>query len=621
MRQNRNVRAESSISEIAERVMHPKTKDVPSSVAEKQKSPLLPEKGAVGEGKKVLGKMTTQRKRSSTRRSSVPAAELKFIPLGGLGEIGKNMYALEYGNDIIVIDCGLKFPDEEMLGIDFVIPDTTYLDENKDKIRGLLITHGHEDHIGALPFVLPKYDVPVYGTRLTLGLIGNKLAESNPRYKPKMMEIQAGETIKLGVFGVKFIAMCHSIPDAVAMAIETPLGTVIHTGDFKLDPTPVDERGTDFASLADYGKKGVLLLCSDSTNVEVPGFTKSEQTLIEPLDRLLRTYRNRRIVISAFASNLNRVQLVLDAASRFGRKVVFAGRSMVNNTELALRLGYLHTEPGVIVPLQIDSEPPTRLIVMTTGSQGEPFSGLVLMSKGEHHQIRLSHKDVVAVFARPIPGNERTVSSTIDQLFELGCEVLYEKERGLHVSGHASSEDLKMVLNIIKPKYFVPVHGEYRMLVRHAQLAEQVCVSPKNIFLMHNGDVLCFNGQGASVRGHVQAGPVLVDGLAFGEKEGSILQERQKLAEDGVMVVSLALNRKRELVLDPQFESYGQIHLENAEKMRQEFIDVVRRIVKKDVGQGDELLKRQIVLRCRDLLLKYIRSTSCVIPVILHVEN
>ncbi len=554
-------------------------------------------------------------------KGSKTAPALKFIPLGGMGEIGKNMYVLEYGDDMIVIDSGLMFPNEDMLGIDFVIPDTSYLDENRDKIRGILLTHGHEDHIGALSFVLPKYDVPLYGTRLTLGMVGQKLAESNPRYKPKMMEVQAGDTIKLGAFSVTFIAVCHSIPDAVAMAVETPLGTVIHTGDYKLDPTPVDGRGTDYASFAELGRKGVLLLCADSTNAEREGFTKSERTLVGPLDRLLRTYRNRRVVISAFASNLNRVQLVLDAAARFNRKVAFAGRSMVSNVELALRLGYLSAEPGVIIPLsEIDSLQPARLIVMTTGSQGEPFSGLVLMSRGEHHRVRLGPKDVVALFANPIPGNEKTVSSTINQLFELGCEVLYEKEQGLHVSGHASREEMKMLLDMIKPRYFVPVHGEYRMQVRHGQLAEAVGVAPNNIFLMENGEVLTITAQGAHCSGRVTAGAVLVDGLALGATEGSLLQERQDLAESGVMVVSLILNGRGQLACDPLFESYGQIHLEDAEAMRREFIDVVRRTVNRGGADSDEMLKRQISLRCKELLRKHIRSSSCVIPVISRIE-
>ncbi len=545
-----------------------------------------------------------------------PSAALRFIPLGGLGEIGKNMYAIEYGDDIVVIDSGLMFPDDEMLGIDFVIPDTTYLEENRDKVRAILITHGHEDHIGALPFVLAKLNVPVYSAKLTLGMIEGKLLEAMPRYKPQLMEVKAGDTVELGVFKVTFISVCHSIPDALAIAVETPLGVILHTGDFKLDPTPVDNHVTDYAAFAELGRKGVLLMASDSTNAEREGFTKSEKTLTGAIDNLMRTYRNRRIVVSAFASNLHRVQLVLDAAARFNRKVVFAGRSMVNNVELAMRLGYIKAEPNIVVPLaEMDSQPASHLVIMTTGSQGEPFSGLVLMSKGAHHRVKLNSKDVVALFANPIPGNEETVSNTINRLFELGCEVLYGKEAGLHVSGHASREELKMLLSMVKPQYFAPVHGEYRMQIRHSQLAEEVGIPEKNIFIMHNGDVLSITKNSAGVRTRVQAGAVLVDGMALGEKEGSILKERQELSENGVLVVSVVLNAKGKLQGEPQFESYGQIHFKDAEGMRQEFAEAVRRAMKNDAA-SDELLKKQISLRCKELLRKYMRNVSSVVPMV-----
>ena len=549
--------------------------------------------------------------------ASAPAETLKFIPLGGLGEIGKNMYAIEYENDIVVIDAGLMFPDEEMLGIDFVIPDISYLEENRKKIRGILITHGHEDHIGALPFVLPKLDVPVYSAKLTLGMIEGKMLEAAPRYKPRLMEVKAGETISLGVFKVTFISVCHSIPDALGIAVETPLGIVLHTGDFKFDPTPVDEHVTDYAAFAELGRKGVLLMASDSTNAEREGFTKSEKSLSGAIDNLFRTYRNRRVIISAFASNLHRVQLVLDAAVRFNRKVVFAGRSMVNNVELAIRLGYIKAEPDTIVPLaEMDSYNDSHLVVMTTGSQGEPFSGLVLMSKGAHHRVKLGSKDVVALFANPIPGNEKLVSNTINRLFELGCEVLYGREAGLHVSGHASREELKMLLSMVKPKYFVPVHGEYRMQIRHSQLAEEVGIPGKNIFIMNNGDILSIARNSAGVKSKVQAGAVLVDGMALGEKEGSILKERQELSENGVLVVSITLDKKGLLVGEPCFESYGQIHFKDAEGMRQEFSEAVRRALKREPSEDDELLKKQMSLRCKELLRKYMRSASAVIPLI-----
>lgn len=563
-------------------------------------------------------------KRTSPRRKKNLLSEtsaLKFIPLGGLGEIGKNMYALEYGGDILVIDAGLKFPDEEMLGIDYVIPDISYLEKNKSKVRGILITHGHEDHIGALPFVLSKLNVPVYSAKLTLGMIESKLLEALPRFKPQLVEVSAGESLSLGVFKVSFIAVCHSIPDALAVAVQTPLGTIIHTGDFKIDPTPVDGRVTDYAAFSELGRKGVLMLASDSTNAEREGFTRSERSLTGAIDNLLRTYRNRRIIVSAFASNLNRVQLVLDAAARFNRKVVFAGRSMVNNVDLAIRLGYIHAEPDVIVPLnEMNSHAESQLLIMTTGSQGEPFSGLVLMSKGAHHRVKLNNRDVVALFANPIPGNERLVSNTIDRLFELGCEVLYGREAGLHVSGHASREDLKMLLSMVKPKYFVPVHGEYRMQIRHAQLAEEVGIPPKNIFIMKNGDVLSITKNTASLKAKVDAGAVLVDGMALGEKEGSILKERQELSEDGVLAVAVALDKNGKLIGDPLFESYGQIHFRDAASMRVEFSEAVRKALKRAGDENDELLKKRITMRCKELLRKYMRSASAVLTLISHKD-
>jgi ribonuclease J len=565
----------------------------------------------------AVKKTAPRKKRSSSSETST----LKFIPLGGLGEIGKNMYAIEYGSDIIVIDAGLKFPDEEMLGIDYVIPDISYLEKNKSKVRGILITHGHEDHIGALPFVLSKLNVPVYSAKLTLGMIEAKLQEALPHFKPQLVEVKAGESVSLGAFKVSFISVCHSIPDALAVAVHTPLGAIVHTGDFKIDPTPVDDHVTDYAAFSELGKKGVLMLTSDSTNAEREGFTRSERSLIGAIDNLLRTYRNRRIIISAFASNLNRVQLVLDAAARFNRKVVFAGRSMVNNVDLAIRLGYIHAEAGVIVPLnEMDSHTDSHLLIMTTGSQGEPFSGLVLMSKGVHHRVKLNNKDVVALFANPIPGNERLVSNTIDRLFELGCEVLYGREAGLHVSGHASREELKMLLSMVKPKYFVPVHGEYRMQIRHAQLAEQVGISSKNIFIMKNGDVLSITKNAASLKTKVDAGAVLVDGMALGEKEGSILKERQELSEDGVLAVAVTLDKKGKLLGEPLFESYGQIHFRDAASMRAEFSDAVRKALKRTGEENDELLKRQISMRCKELLRKYMRSASAVLTLISHTD-
>lgn len=559
----------------------------------------------------------------SRKKKASPAkkdGKLRYIPLGGLGEVGKNMYALEYEDSILVVDCGLMFPDDEMFGIDFVIPDITYLEERKEKIVGIVITHGHEDHIGGLPFILPKIPSPLYGTKLTLGMVGNKLSEWAPAFTPDYREIRAGERVEMGPFSVRFIAVCHSVPDGVGLAIETPVGTVVHTGDFKLDPTPIDGRLTDYAAFSEEGKKGVLLLMSDSTNVERPGFTQSEHTLSGTIDRLFRQHRSRRIVISAFASNLHRVQQVVDAAARFNRKVVLVGRSMVKNVDLARELGYLHADDKTIVDIEdIGKVPPGSLVVMTTGSQGEPFSGLVLMSRGEHRVITLTEKDVVAIFATPIPGNEKMVSSTINRLFACGCEVVYEKEQAIHVSGHAAQDELRVMLNMVRPKFFVPVHGEYRHLVRHAKLAREMGVAPKNAFVLLNGDVLTLEKDKAVVKDRVQAGGIMVDGIALGEMQGSVLKERRELAEEGTVAVSLILTGEGTLASPPVFESRGFLHLEDAAKLREDLTVSVEKAVESlgaKAASDRELLETRIKGRMRDALRRFGRGRPMILPLV-----
>lgn len=557
--------------------------------------------------------------RSPGRRASSQKKDgkLKFIPLGGLGEVGKNMFALEYEESILVVDCGLMFPDDEMFGIDFVIPDISYLEERKENICGIVITHGHEDHIGGLPFIWPKIPAPLYGTKLTLGMVGNKLSEWAPGFTPDYREIRAGDRVEMGPFRVKFIAVCHSVPDGVGLAIETPVGTVVHTGDFKLDPTPIDGRLTDYGAFSEEGRKGALLLLSDSTNVERSGFTQSEHTLSSTIDRLFRLHRSKRIVISAFASNLHRVQQVLDAAARFNRKVVLVGRSMIKNVELARELGYIHADGKVMVDLEdIDSVPKGSLVVMTTGSQGEPFSGLVLMSRGEHRAITLTDKDVVALFATPVPGNEKMVSNTINRLFACGCEVVYEKEQALHVSGHAARDELRLMFNMVRPRFFVPVHGEYRHLVRHAELAGDMGVPAKNAFVMQNGDVLTLEKDKASVKDRVQAGGVMVDGIALGEMQGSVLKERRELAEEGAIAVSLILTPEGALASPPVFESRGFLHLENAARLREDLSVSVERAVESLAGRAAsdrDALEARVRGRMRDALRRFGRGR----PVIL----
>lgn len=563
----------------------------------------------------------TRSRRRSPRSKSRKNNHLQVIPLGGLGQIGKNSFVVEYGEDMMLVDCGLMFPEEDMLGIDYVIPDMTYVQERAEQLRGIIITHGHEDHIGALPFILPELDVPVYGTRLTLGLIRNKLKEAAPQYEPKMVEIRAGDVVELGTFSVEFVAVCHSIPDGVGLAIHSPVGTVVHTGDFKLDPTPIDGRITDYSAFAELGKKGVLLMLSDSTNVERSGFTSSERQVGQTLEQIFRLNRTKRIVLATFASNIHRAQQVFDTAARFNRRVVLMGRSMNNNVELARELGYLNVEEGQIVqPHEVDKIPSNRLVVLTTGSQGEPFSGLVLMSKGEHHHIRLTEKDLVVVSATPIPGNEKLVSRTINRLFACGCNVIYEREKKIHVSGHASQEELKMMLSMVKPRFFLPVHGEYRHLMRHKQLAEEMGIPPKHVFLLQNGDVLRLDADKAQVKGTVQAGGVLVDGRVLGELEGSVLRERRDLSEDGLLAISVTLDAKGKLAAPVAIESKGFLHADMAEDL---YRDVEKAVVKtvetmtRKGGKVDtEALAQRIRTRVRDLIRRYTRNYPVILPLI-----
>jgi ribonuclease J len=546
---------------------------------------------------------------------------LKFIPLGGLGEIGKNMYALEYGDDIVVIDCGLMFPDQELPGIDFIVPDISYLEANREKILGIFLTHGHEDHTGGLPFVLQRLDIPIYGTRLTLGLVGNKLREDLPFLEPRMEEIKAGDVMEIGPFNIRFIAVSHSIPDCVALSIETPLGRVIHTGDFKLDSTPIDGRITDYGAFAEEGDKGVLLLLSDSTNAERKGFTPSERLIGGTLDHLYRNYRTRRLIISSFASNVHRIQQVVDGAARFNRKIAFLGRSMVRNVELAKNLGYLRIEEKMILPVEdIGKVPENQLVVMTTGSQGEPFSGLVMMSRGEHKQISLGERDAVFFLASIIPGNEKLVNNTINRLFSIGCEVVYEADKMTHVSGHASAEELKIVLNLVRPQYFAPIHGEYRHLVRHSQLAQDVGIPSRNIFIMTNGDVLSFQkGARPSTKDRVQAGAVVIDGNAVGEIKGRVMKERRELAEDGIIAVSLAIGRNGNLLAPIVVESRGCFVQDEESDILDEIQAVSERVLKEFTGSHKidvESLSKGIKNRVRDVLRRRNASYAVIMPMI-----
>ena len=508
---------------------------------------------------------------------------LRVVPLGGLGDIGRNMLALEAGGEIVVIDGGILFPEEGMPGIDFVLPDITYLVENKKRVKAILITHGHEDHIGALPYVLPQLDVPVYCSRLTHGLITVKLREHGKLREAKLNVVEPHSPFKVGRFGVEFFRVCHSIPDAMGIAVTTPQGMVVHTGDFKIDHTPVDGHPTDFSALAELTRDGVLLMLSDSTYAEVEGYTPSEQVVGEALDRVIGQAEGR-VMVASFASLISRMQQVIDAAVSHGRKVTVVGRSMSGNLNMALKMGYLTAPAGTIVPLKDASRlPHKQVVILATGSQGEPTSALVRIANGEHQDIEIIPGDTVVVSASPIPGNETLVARTIDNLFRQGAQVLHSRNALVHVHGHGSIEELKMMINLVRPKYFVPVHGEYRHLVAHAGLAQSLGIPSSNTFVLEDGDVLELTDKGGSIVDQVPAGHVFMDGKVKWSTDSAVLKERTRLGRDGVVVVGVTIDgRTGEIRGEPEATSSGFTDSSESDQV----FELVARKVRDNLGQS-----------------------------------
>lgn len=495
-------------------------------------------------------------------------AKLKIIPLGGLGEIGKNLTVYEYGQDILVVDCGLGFPDEELYGIDAVIPDITYLKQNKDRIRGIVITHGHEDHIGALPYVMRELDVPIYATSLTAGIIELKLEEFDLLYNTQIFTKKAGDRFKLGCFEVEMIHVNHSIADSVALAIKTPIGTVIHTGDFKIDVTPIQGEMIDLARLGQLGKQGVLALLSDSTNVERPGHTDSERKVAEKFDELFKGCE-KRIIVTTFASNVQRIQQIVNVAAKYKRKVAVTGRSMENILKVATELDYLHLPENTLVDLnQIKSIPKDKLVIVSTGSQGEDMSALYRMAFSSHRQVEIQPGDHIIISASAIPGNEKSISRIINELYRKGAEVIYDKLEGLHVSGHACQEELKIIHALTKPKFFIPVHGEQRHLQKHAALARQMGMNPKNILIADTGSVIECTPKTCKLAGTVPAGKILVDGTGVGDVGSVVLRDRKHLAQDGMIVVCVNLSSEDGSVLSgPDIISRGFVYMKDNEDL------------------------------------------------------
>lgn len=549
--------------------------------------------------------------------------KLQLIPLGGLGEIGKNMMAVKCGDNILVIDAGLMFPEEEMLGIDMVIPDITYLLEHKDSVKGIILTHGHEDHIGGLPYILKQLNVPVYGTKLTLGLLQGKLKEHNMLGGTKLVTVKQRESVQIGCFKVDFIRVSHSIPDAVAFAIHSPVGTIVHTGDFKFDQTPVDGEVLDYHKFSELGDHGVLALLSDSTNAERAGYTMSEKTVGQTFDDAFRMAESR-IIVATFASNIHRLQQAITAAYNCGRRVAIVGRSMVNNVGIASELGYLTIPEDMLIDIdKIGNYPANELVILTTGSQGEPMSALTRMANSDHRQVEIMPGDTVIISANPIPGNEKLVGRTINKLYKQGAEVMYESFSGIHVSGHPSQEDLKLMINLVRPKFLVPVHGEFRMLMKHAQLGREMGIPDENIFVGENGQIIEFTKRTGRLAGRVTSGKVLVDGLGVGDVGNIVLRDRKQLSQDGIVIVVVTMNKENGAVVSgPDIVSRGFVYVRESEELMDLARDKVKLALEKNSTRRSNdwgTIKSNI----RDVLGKYLyektRRRPMILPIIMEV--
>ncbi len=556
----------------------------------------------------------TKEKKKETKISK----KIFMVPLGGLGEIGKNMTAVCYDDSIIVVDAGLMFPEEDMLGIDLVIPDITFLLERKEQVKAIFLTHGHEDHIGALPYVLKELNVPVYGTALTLGICKGRMEENGVGTKGFHV-IAPGDTVRKGPFVVDFIRVNHSIPDSVGLSINTPIGRIIHTGDFKIDHTPVDGQVTEFNKFAEYGDAGVLCLLSDSTNAEREGFTPSEKIVGKTFDEEFAQAQNR-IIVATFSSNVHRIQQVIDSAVKYKRRVAIIGRSMENVAKIAIELGYLKVPEGVLIDVeQVRNYRPKQIVVVTTGSQGEPMSALTRMSQGEHKKLNIVPGDTIIISATPIPGNEKLVSKTVDNLYKLGANVVYERSSGVHVSGHASQEELKLMLNLVRPKFFVPLHGEFRHLIKHARLANSLGMPKENIVIAENGVIIELTQDHISRNGKVQAGKVMVDGLGVGDVGNAVLRERKELAENGIFVVVLGIDRKSgQLVNGPEVFSQGFIFVRDAEELITGAKEVLVRFLEK-TPRGKFSDRTSLKLSLTRVLEKYLFDRTHRRPVILPI--
>ena len=591
------------------------------------------EKKVVEERKEKTNKIVQRKTRRVNKKNNLGTnkeeqfgfkrPKLRIIPLGGLHEIGKNITVFEYGDDMIAVDCGLSFPEDDMLGVDLVIPDITYILNNKEKLRGLVITHGHEDHIGGIPYFLKQLNTPIYGTKLTIGLIKNKLEEHNLVNSTKLNIVEQGQTIKLGCFKIEFIRSTHSIPDSVMFAINTPVGTIMHTGDFKIDFTPIDGEIMDLGRIAEIGNKGVLALMSDSTNSERKGYTMSESSVGEVFDKLF-THCSKRIVVATFASNVHRVQQIVNSAVKYGRKIAICGRSMINMINTAKELGYIKCPDNLFIDIDmINNYTDNQLVIITTGSQGEAMSALTRMATGTHKKVKITQNDLVIISATPIPGNEKYVSKVVDDLMQIGAEVVYSALEDIHVSGHACQEEQKLILSLVKPKYFIPVHGDYRHLVAHSETAKSVGIPKENIFMLHNGLTLEMNRESAEYADTVPSGRILVDGLGIGDVGNVVLRDRQHLSQDGLIVVVLTLEGATgEVVAGPDIITRGFIYVKDSESIMDDIKNEVRQEVRECESRGitDWTTIKNIVRdNLRDYIYDKTKRNPMIIPIIMEI--
>ena len=581
------------------------------------------EKSSVVEKKTRRNNTKNVKKTNTEEQFGFKRPKLRIIPLGGLHEIGKNITVFEYGDDMIAVDCGLSFPEDDMLGVDLVIPDITYILNNKEKFKGLVITHGHEDHIGGIPYFLKQFNTPIYGTKLTVGLIKNKLEEHNLVNSTKLHVVEQGQTIRLGCFKIEFIRSSHSIPDSVMFAINTPVGTIMHTGDFKIDFTPIDGKIMDLGRIAELGNKGVLALMSDSTNSERKGYTMSESSVGEVFDKLFM-HCSKRIVVATFASNVHRVQQIVNSAVKYGRKIAVCGRSMINMINTSKELGYINCPDNLFIDIDmINNYTDNQLVIITTGSQGEAMSALTRMATGTHKKVKITQNDLVIISATPIPGNEKYVSKVIDDLMQIGAEVVYSALEDVHVSGHACQEEQKLIISLVKPKYFIPVHGDYRHLVAHSETAKSVGIPKENIFMLHNGLVLEMNRENAEYADTVPSGRILVDGLGIGDVGNVVLRDRQHLSQDGLIVVVLTLEGSTgEVVAGPDVITRGFIYVKENENIMEEIKNEVRQEVRECEYRGitDWTTIKNIVRdNLRDYIYDKTKRNPMIIPIVMEV--